>query len=351
MAAYGVSNNACTLIMNYFCGRQQRVKLCDTRSDWMTILKGAPQGSIFGPFGYNVFSNDLLFYMNEYCAIYNYADDNTISCTGGNIELVKQNVVKALDMMMNWFETNGMKTNPDKFQMIFFDRHKSHCDEFVEVNDIKIVQQPCVKLLGVNIDSGLNFNCHIRDICRKAGYKLNVLARLSKTLNEDSKTLLFHSFIMTLFNYCAVVWYFCDYQSAKCIEKLQLRALRLVYNDFKSTYETLRLKAGKCLVYVQRLRCILIEVHKSVGGIGPLYMQDMFKKKVTNMGIRSEGCLALQRCNTFKHGTNSFAYQGAKLWNTLSSDVKSLEHNLFKKEICNWQPDVCHCSTCFFVQI
>ena len=77
MAAYGVSNNACTLIVNYLCGRQQRVKLCDTHSDWMTILKGAPQGSIFGPFGYNVFSNDLLFYMNEYCTIYNYADDNT----------------------------------------------------------------------------------------------------------------------------------------------------------------------------------------------------------------------------------------------------------------------------------
>ena len=94
---------------------------------------------------------------------------HVISCTGGNIELVKQNVVKALDVMMNWFETNGMKINPDKFQMIFFDRHKSHYDEFVEVNDIKIVQQPCVKLLGVNIDSGLNFNCHMREICRKAG--------------------------------------------------------------------------------------------------------------------------------------------------------------------------------------
>ena len=36
MAAYGVNNYSCILMMNYFCGRQQRVKLCDTHSQIVT---------------------------------------------------------------------------------------------------------------------------------------------------------------------------------------------------------------------------------------------------------------------------------------------------------------------------
>ena len=27
----------------------------------------------------------------------------------------------------------------------------------------------------------------------------------------------------------------------------------------------------------------------------------------------------------------------------------NIESNLFKKQICKWQPDVCYCSICFFV--
>jgi len=46
--------------MNYFCCDQQTVKINDGQSDWLNIFKGAPQGPLFEPFGYNVFSNDLL---------------------------------------------------------------------------------------------------------------------------------------------------------------------------------------------------------------------------------------------------------------------------------------------------
>ena len=47
----------------------------------MVISKGAPQGSIFSPFVYNIFSNDLLLLVQSLCNIYNDADDNTVSRT------------------------------------------------------------------------------------------------------------------------------------------------------------------------------------------------------------------------------------------------------------------------------
>ena len=51
--------------LSYFTDRKQRVKLGDCLSDWRQILKGASQGSLFGPFMYNVFSNDLLFILDK----------------------------------------------------------------------------------------------------------------------------------------------------------------------------------------------------------------------------------------------------------------------------------------------
>ena len=82
--AYGVDKKACTLIMSYFKDRKQRVKLMDSRSEWLPLVKGAPQGSLFGSFMYNVFSNDFLCLIVESCFgdIFNYADDNSVLSCG-----------------------------------------------------------------------------------------------------------------------------------------------------------------------------------------------------------------------------------------------------------------------------
>ncbi len=48
-----------------------------------------------------------------------------------------------------------------------------------------------LNLFGLYIDDLLNFDAHIDNICRKAGRKLNVLARLSGVLNVEYKLVLF----------------------------------------------------------------------------------------------------------------------------------------------------------------
>ena len=52
----------------------------DTLSEWLSITKGAPQGSIIGPFVYNIFANDLLLQLEKHRhgSVFNDADDNTV---------------------------------------------------------------------------------------------------------------------------------------------------------------------------------------------------------------------------------------------------------------------------------
>ncbi len=56
--------------------------------------------------------------------------------------------------------------------------------------------------------------------------------------------------------------HFCTVQDLRKNEKIQYSALRHVYNDFAASYTILREKAHRPLMYVQRLRQMMIEVYK-----------------------------------------------------------------------------------------
>ena len=94
-----------------------------------------------------------------------------------------------------------MKTNPDKFHFIC-----SIDDKFnIIVENQKICNSPCEKLLSVRFDSKLTFDAHINDICKKAGLKLNALARITPYMNLNKKRLLLNAFLMSQFNCCQLV--------------------------------------------------------------------------------------------------------------------------------------------------
>ena len=47
---------------------------------WTHTYNESAQGSLLGPFSYNVVINDMLYLIDDDVEIYNYVDDNTV-CT------------------------------------------------------------------------------------------------------------------------------------------------------------------------------------------------------------------------------------------------------------------------------
>ncbi len=100
-----------------------------------------------------------------------------------------------------------MKVNGDKFQYIVCCRNKTFREECMQVGNNEIKSSPYVKLLGVYFDQKLIFDYHVDELCRKALRKLSVLPRLTKALDVRSKTLLFHTYILSQLEYCLLVWH------------------------------------------------------------------------------------------------------------------------------------------------
>ena len=346
LSAYGVSEQACQLISNYFCGRKQRVKLGSIKSEWKGLSKGAPQGSLFGPFMFNIFQNDLLYLIGNECDIFNYADDNTISCYGSSATEVCDKLIPAIDIVLKWFKLNYMQANPNKFQFIMFGKDANKIA--IDIDEgIRIESETDVKLLGIIIDDKLSFDKQIKDVCSKAGKKINALARLSKTLETEAKLNLFQAFVLCQFNYCPIVWHYCSTHNTKKVEKLQYRALRYVFNDYLSTYSELRVRAGRPTLYAQRRNQILLEIFKIIHGKGPNYLRELCKVKDTGYDLRNSIMLSKPKCTTTKYGLNSFRYNGATIWNKQHADTTNMTRiQEFKRRLKDCSDFNCTCNDC-----
>ena len=213
LSAYGLSNEAVLLLKSYLSDRKQRIKLNNIVSSWSEIKKGVPQGSILGPLLFNVFINDI-FYFIEHGTLYNYADDNTISFNSPDFNRLIQVLQKESSTLINWFRINCMQANPEIFQAIGVGKRTHDMNLTIKVSDTQINCEDVVKLLGVDIDYQLNFDQHISNLCRKAGQQLNVLKRLSPFLS-------FHTFILSNFIYCPLAWHFCSERNSKNWKKFK----------------------------------------------------------------------------------------------------------------------------------
>ena len=72
----------------------------------------------------------------------------------------------------------------------------------INLNGTKLASSSYKKLLGILINRDLSFDKHIKSLCRKAGQKLNALARISNYLTHDQKHLLLNPNIKYQFSYC-----------------------------------------------------------------------------------------------------------------------------------------------------
>ena len=147
-----------------------------------------------------------------------------------------------------------MKANPDKFQAVAVGERTHDERPTFKIGEAEIGCAETVKLLGVDIDDRLKFDEQISNICKKPSQKINVLKRIGKLLNFESRKTIYYAFIMSNFNFFPLIWHFFSKGNTEKLEKVHFRALKFIFQDFNSTYDILLERAGSTTVHLSRLR-------------------------------------------------------------------------------------------------
>ena len=166
---YRFSKQALAVICSY-CGKD--------------LIFGVRQGSVREPLLFNIYLNDLFFFLKN-IDICNFADDTATYISDESLENVLESLEKNSMLHMPWF--GNIKLNTDICHLI--------------VSGYKHEQL----LANIRIEI---FDKNVLKFCSKANQKICSLSRMAKLLSFNKRKKLFKAFEESQFKYCQIVWIF-----------------------------------------------------------------------------------------------------------------------------------------------
>ena len=343
LEAYGFGHKSLLYIHSYLTDRKHRTKVNGSFSEWADISCGVPQGSILGPLLFNIYLNDIFFFLKE-CDIANYADDNTPYVTDKKIDTLLQKLYTDTSLLSRWFKYNFLQMNADKCHLLISNRDK---DVSIILENEIIECSSSVKLLGVTIDNKLNFSEHLSKLCKKVSSKLHAFARISNYMSRDKLRVIMKSFIESQFSYCPLIWMFHSRVMNSRINKLHERGLRLVYKDPNLSFGDLLQKDNSFTIHQRNLQKLATEMYKTYNDLSPELMKSIFPIRDISYEIRNKNPFRSANVSTVHNGTETLSFRGPKTWALVPEDIKSSNSlGEFKNKIRNWKPIGCTCRLC-----
>ncbi len=209
----------------YLENRKFKVKGAGSiRSRLGTIKAGVPQGSILGPILYLIFTSDMplpdivpsIARSNTHSPgnflLSTYADDTAILYKHDASNYHSKQLQAYLDAISSWANTWGMSFNVKKCSHVTFNLGRPTAKDIktqLLLDGQTIPHAISYKYLGLTLDSKLNMNKHITQICirtRARAKSLNWLLGPTSPLPRQTKATLIKQLIIPLWQYAIPVW-------------------------------------------------------------------------------------------------------------------------------------------------
>ena len=342
LAAYGFEHSAFVFIYSYLSGRKHRTKVNNSLCTWMDIIAGIPQGSILGPLIFNIYINDISYFIDEN-ELANYADDNTPYAIAHSADSVINILGKDMSILMKRFEDNSFIMNADKCHLLV-----NNHDEGVSITiDEEVIKgSKTVKLLGITIDNRLHFEDHVSNICNKVSRKLHALARISNLMSTDHLRHILKAFIESQFSYCPLIWMSHSRTMNNRINRLHERAPRLVYNDTNLTFQEMLELDNSFTIHHRNLQKFATEMYKVINNLSPTFMKNIFPRSNNPYNTRCQAEFESYNIRTVYYGCETITYRGPNTWALVPNSIKESVFKRVLKKRKDWKPICCICRIC-----
>lgn len=247
----GINGNIFSVIYNLYKGAKSSIKNNNKLSDCFPCLIGVRQGENLSPLLFSLYLNDLKEYMSRaysglnsihhsmieadlhlehYLKIFVllYADDTIILAEN------EDDMQKAVDALFSYCSDNKLHINTTKTKVLVFSKGKIRNRPKIKFGDdiLEVVDE--YVYLGIIFNYNGKFNKAKDRLCTLATNAMFGILNKGRRLQLDIDTQihLFNSIVEPILIYGSEIW---GYENVQCIERVQLRFLKLLLMVKKST--------------------------------------------------------------------------------------------------------------------
>ena len=95
------------------------------------------------------------------------------------------------------------------------------------------------KFLAIKIDNKLTLEEHVEGLCRKASQKVGAVAKMSSFIRFEQRKRIVNLFMTSHFSHYPLVWMFHSRRINNCIDHIDERALKIIYQGYNSSFKEL----------------------------------------------------------------------------------------------------------------
>lgn len=321
---YGIVGNAHKLIESYLRNRKQFVQIDGCSSRMEDIQYGVPQGSVLGPLLFTVYLNDIA-NMKLHGKLIMYADDMSLFYPYCHEVILKAQIEHDANAIHDFARINGLVLNSEKTRIVRFRPHASGSNDFnVSICGRNVIENTCLKYLGIHFQSNLSWNSHMQYLKSKVTPAIGLLYKFKNKFDKDTKLLLYNALIHSHYNYLPMIYAGKKNADFKSLQRSQNKALRIVYNlPQRYCTELLFKNISKttlpiCGLYKMQL---LTYMYKSLNNIG--YHVITFNQNQTRFNTRNSDNLHVKRCR-LETTRQRIEHSGCSEYNHLPQSIKNI---------------------------
>ncbi len=328
LKSYGITEVELGWFGNYLTDRKQTTEIDCTKSEYMAITCGVPQGSILGPLLFSIFINDLPSVVKQSQVIL-YADDTALIYSGKTNTEISKVLNSELTAIKQWLDNSKLTLNIKKSKSMLIGsarKLKTTSELNILLNNQNIIQVDHYKYLGIWLDTKYTFGIHIDKIKQKIAYKIISLMRIKNYLTVKHRQLVFNAIILPHFDYASNIWSSTTASTLKPLVRLYNKSAKIILGVSNRSNTNTALEVIKWPTLDKRWkahRCVL--TYKILNKILPNYLDKIFKhvKDIQTKTRSSTSNLLLPTKFKTNYGKRQLSYIGALDYNKLPPDIRN----------------------------
>ena len=232
LSAMGVSDSALNWFRSYLTSRRQCVEVDGSRSCFLDVSCGVPQGSILGPLLFLLYINDMNSSLR--CRLSLYADDSALFFSHKDPAVIGNVLSGELSNCRKWLIDNKLSLHMGKTECLLFGtkRKLKRVQNFhITCDGIALKKVDSVQYLGVRLDCNMSGEPHAKALITKCNARVSFLFRYSSLLDTNTRRILCSSLVQPLLDYCCSSWYSgLPSRLRERINVIQRRMVRFVFS-------------------------------------------------------------------------------------------------------------------------